>query len=88
MIWTAIARVATALHLTYAIKNLSDRHRQERCEINPHRIYNSREVSRLLNIERKEVLQLITRGALKGRLVKGNYRISGECILEYLKNEV
>ncbi|MBF0255882.1 MAG: DNA-binding protein [Gammaproteobacteria bacterium] len=88
MIWTAVARVATALHLTYAIKNLTDQERRERREINPNRIYNSREVARLLEMERSEVLSLITRGALKARLVNGNYRVSGECILEYLKNEV
>jgi hypothetical protein len=88
MIWTAVARVATALHLTYAIKNLTDLQRRERSEINPNRIYNSREVARLLDMERKEVLGLIAKGALKARLVNGNYRVSGECILEYLKNEI
>jgi len=87
MIWVTIARIATTLHLTYAIKNLSDMHRMERSEINPNRIYNSREVARLLGLERSEVLNLISNDALSGRLVNGNYRVSGQCILEYLKYE-
>jgi hypothetical protein len=88
MFWTSIARLLTALHLTYAIKGLTDQQRRERSEINPNRIYSSLEVARLLELERKDVLRLITQGALKGRLVNGNYRVSGQCILEYLKNEV
>ncbi|MEO5341944.1 MAG: helix-turn-helix domain-containing protein [Gammaproteobacteria bacterium SHHR-1] len=88
MFWTSIARLLTALHLTYALKNLTDQGRRERCEINPNRIYNSKEVARLLEMERRDVLRLITQGALKARLVNGNYRVSGQCILEYLKNEV
>ncbi|MES9881213.1 MAG: helix-turn-helix domain-containing protein [Sedimenticola sp.] len=91
MIWSsigiAIGRIATAISVTYSIKKLGDDIHKERYEIKPHRIYSSQEVAKLLGMKRHEVLLLISAGTLQGRLVSGNYRVSGQCILEYLKNE-
>ena len=87
MIWATITRMATTLHLTYAIKKLNEQQRMERCEIKPYQIYNSSEVASLLNTDRKEIVKLVSRGDIPGRLVNGNYRISGQSILEYLKYE-
>ncbi len=88
MSWNLIMRVGTLLSFAYTVRQVTEEHREKKQIVKPERIYSSREIGRLLNMERKEVVALLQEGRLKGRLINGNFRVSGHNILEYLKNEV
>ncbi len=88
MSWNLMMRVGTLLSFAYTVRQVTEEQREKRQIVKPERIYSSREIARLLNMERKEVVTLLQTGRLKGRLINGNFRVSGHNILEYLKNEV
>ena len=87
MFWINLSRLALLLNVGLTAKNIQLNSEQEK-QINLARIYNSREAALLLDIERSKVVQLLQSGTLKGRLINGNYRITGKCIEEYLHNEI
>ncbi len=86
-LWVAVGRIGTLLGVTISLKNLREIHQREQREIQPHRIYNSREASILLGLERIEVVEKLKKQQIKGRLVNGNYRIPGSSLLDYLKQD-
>ena len=88
MLWTTLSRLVLVLNLAYTARSLRQQHRQEFNQINSSRIYNSREAANLLEIDRKAVVKLLLSEKLKGRLINGNYRITGKSIEEYLHNEI
>ncbi|MEO5338024.1 MAG: helix-turn-helix domain-containing protein [Magnetospirillum sp. WYHS-4] len=81
MIWAAVARVGTVLSVVAAGLQLYDIHTRE---IKPHRIYTSKEAARFLGMARRAVLDLVKNGTLRAKMVDGNYRISGQSLLDYL----
>ena len=81
MIWMAILRAGTVMSLVAAVVHFYD---QRNREIKPNRIYSSTEAARFLGVERLVVVELLKSEQLHGRLVKGNYRIPGQSIIEYL----
>ncbi|KAF0114564.1 MAG: Magnetosome protein MamR [Rhodospirillaceae bacterium] len=81
MIWTALVRGGTVLSFIAGALQFYDILTRE---IKPNRVYFSWEAARYLGIERHEVIGLIKRGALRAKMVEGNYRILGKNILEYL----
>lgn len=85
--WLFLTRLGTVLGLTLRLKALRENQLKERKEIKPHRIYSTHEASVLLDIERIEVVGLLARREIKGRLVNGNYRIPGSSLLKFLKQE-
>ncbi len=87
MFWINLSRLALLLNVGLTAKNIQLNSEQEK-QINLARIYNSREAALLLDIERSKVVQLLQSGTLKGRLINGNYRITGKCIEDYLHNEI
>ena len=85
--WLFMGRMGTLLGVTLTLNNLREVHQREQREIQPHRIYNSREAAVLLGIDRVELVKRLTNNQIKGRLVNGNYRIPGSCLLDYLKQD-
>lgn len=85
--WLFMGRMGTLLGVTLTLNNLREVHQREQREIQPHRIYNSREAAILLGIDRVELVKRLTNNQIKGRLVNGNYRIPGSCLLDYLKQD-
>jgi hypothetical protein len=81
MIWMAIVRAGTVLSLAAAVTHYYDLRNRE---IKPNRIYSSTEAARFLGVGRRAVVGLMKREELRGRLVKGNFRIPGQSIIEYL----
>ena len=81
MIWMAIMRAGTVISLVAAVVHLYD---QRNREIKPNRIYSSTEAARFLDADRRIVVELLKKGQLRGHLVKGNFRIPGQSIIEYL----
>ncbi len=81
MIWMAIARAATVMSLAAAVAHYYDLRNRE---IKTNRIYSSTEAARFLGADRRAVVGLIKSEKLRGRLVKGNFRIPGQSIIEYL----
>ncbi len=81
MIWMAIMRAGTVMSLVAAVVHFYD---QRNREIKPNRIYSSTEAARFLGVERLVVVELLKSEQLRGRLVKGNFRIPGQSIIEYL----
>ncbi|MEO5373956.1 MAG: helix-turn-helix domain-containing protein [Alphaproteobacteria bacterium] len=53
--------------------------------IDPDRIYSTRELARLLEIGRSDVIRLIHAGKLKARKSGRNYHILGRSIIRYLR---
>jgi hypothetical protein len=88
MWWTNLSRLVVLLNLAYTARSLQQQHGQEFKQVNSSRIYNSREAARLLDMDRKEVVGLLKSDNLKGRLINGNYRITGKSIEDYLHNEI
>jgi excisionase family DNA binding protein len=86
-LWVVVGRIGTLLGVTISLKNLREIQLRERNEIQPHRIYNTREAALLLGVERIEVVAKLTKGQIKGRMVNGNYRIPGSNLLRYLESE-
>lgn len=82
MIWTAVVRAGAVLSMIVAVKDLHDLATRE---IKPHRIYNTADVARFLNTDRRNVIRLLRAGEMRGKQVGGNYRIPGAAILEYLQ---
>ncbi|MEE8394339.1 MAG: hypothetical protein V3R66_08340 [Rhodospirillales bacterium] len=76
-----VARGGIVLYLGSTIKWLFD---QRTREINPMRIYSSSEAARFLGVDRRSVVLLIKNNKMQGKLVRGNFRIMGQSILEYL----
>jgi len=85
--WVALSRVILLMNLAYTARSLQQQQGMKSI-ININRIYNTRETARLLEMERTEIIGLLKDGSLKGRLVKGNYRITGKSIEDYLHNEI
>ncbi|QEP43983.1 DNA-binding protein [Ectothiorhodospiraceae bacterium BW-2] len=85
MFWTVITRIGTLFSFIYTVKQVSDEHQDRRQIVKPERVYDTREVARILGIERQEVISLLESGQIKGRLIGRNFRIPGYNILEYLK---
>ncbi len=81
MIWMAIMRAGTVMSLVAAVVHFYD---QRNREIKPNRIYSSTEAARFLDVDRRVVVDLLKSEQLRGRLVKGNFRIPGQSIIEYL----
>ena len=77
-------RAGTVLSLVATVFHFYD---QRNREVKPNRIYNSAETARLLGVDRGVVVGLLKSGKLNGQLVKGNFRVPGLSILEYLQNE-
>ncbi len=86
-LWLFVGRMGTLLGVTLSLKNLREIHQREQKEIQPHRIYNSREAAVLLGVERIDIVEKLKKQQIKGRLVNGNYRIPGSCLLDYLKQD-
>ncbi len=82
MIWMAVMRTGAVLSLAAAIMQLYDLQTRE---VKPNRIYSSGETARYLGMSRHDVVKLVRKNELRGKLVRGNFRISGQSILEYLK---
>ena len=87
MFWINLSRIALVLNLAFTAKSMQQ-HSQLSRQINRNRIYNSRETAQLLELERDKVVGLLQSGILNGRLVNGNYRITGKSIEDYLHNEI
>ncbi len=84
MIWVAITRLGAIISTYMLIRELRDLAGRE---VKPNRIYSTTDVGRFLGIERTDVVRLIQRKELKGRLVARQYRISGHSLMEYLRDE-
>ena len=80
--WTLVLRSGAVMSIALAGLQLFDMFFRE---IRPHRIYTSDEAALLLGIERRALVQLVTKGAIPGTKVDGNYRILGQALLDYLK---
>ncbi len=81
MIWMAIVRAGTVMSLAAAVIHYYDLRNRE---IKPNRLYSSTEAARFLGVDRGAVVGLIKSEKLRGRLVKGNFRIPGQSIIGYL----
>lgn len=81
MIWMAIVRVGTVMSLVAVFTHYYDLRNRE---IKPNRIYSSTEAARFLGVDRRAVVGLVKDEELRGRLVKGNFRIPGQSIIKYL----
>ncbi|MEI6984552.1 MAG: helix-turn-helix domain-containing protein [Rhodospirillaceae bacterium] len=80
--WTIVLRGGALMSIALAGFQLFDIFFRE---IRPHRIYTTDEAALLLGIERRIVINLIQKDAIRGTKVDGNYRILGRSLLEYLK---
>ncbi len=80
--WTIVLRGGALMSIALAGFQLFDIFFRE---IRPHRIYTTDEAALLLGIERRIVINLIQKDAIRGTKVDGNYRILGQSLLEYLK---
>jgi excisionase family DNA binding protein len=81
MIWMAIVRAGTVMSMVAAVTHYYD---QRNREVKPTRIYTSTEAARLLGVDRRSIIKLIKSEQLRGRLVKGNFRIPGQSLIEYI----
>ncbi|MEE8484691.1 MAG: helix-turn-helix domain-containing protein [Nitrospinota bacterium] len=81
MLWTVLLRTSIVISLVAAVKQIYDK---TTYEISPSRIYNTGQVSRFLGIDRKDVIKLIKSKKITAKAVNGNYKIPGQCILDYL----
>ena len=81
MIWLTIVRAGTIMSLVAAVTHYYDLRNRE---VKPNRIYSSIEAARFLGVDRRTVIGLIKSEELRGRLVKGNFRIPGQSLLKYL----
>ena len=82
MIWEAVIKGSALVWFAQGAMALVDRVFSE--QILPHRIYNTTEAARLLEIERLDVLGLIQSEKIKAKKIEGNYRILGSNLLEYM----
>ena len=82
MMENLFVRGAMAVGLVDGVLGLLDRLFSD--DIQPHRIYNTVDVARFLNMERLDVIRLLNDDEIKGRRVGGNFRVPGASILEYL----
>ncbi len=82
--WTAILRISAILSVGLTIKQIIDMYANE---VNAHRIYSTQQATRFLGVGRKGVIKLVKEDKIKAKLVKGNYRILGANILEYLNKK-
>lgn len=80
MIWVALVRAGTLISIAAAVMHYYD---LRTCEIKPTRIYSSGEAARFLGISRRLVVEMIRNNEIQGKLVRGNYRIAGQSIIEY-----
>ncbi|MBF0282021.1 MAG: helix-turn-helix domain-containing protein [Zetaproteobacteria bacterium] len=60
---------------------------QKRQKILPYKIYNSQEVAALLGIERVAVVKMIHDGRLQGTMIKKNYAIVGQRVIDFLSEK-
>jgi excisionase family DNA binding protein len=81
LIWLTLVRIGTVISVGSAILHLIE---QRTREINGSRIYSSEEAARFLGVDRRTVVKLIKNEEMSGKLVRGNYRILGQSIVEYL----
>lgn len=81
MIWQTIMRFGTVITTAAFVKQLYDFRTRE---IIPNRIYSSTDAARFLGVGRRDVVKLVKSERLKGKMVDGNYRITGQNIIEYL----
>jgi len=84
MIWTTIVRASVIVSLGLTVKQIIDEYSNN---IHANRIYNSSQAATFLGVERKEVVKLVKKKKITAKMVKGNYRIIGASILEYLNNK-
>ncbi len=81
MIWLTIVRAGTLLSVGTALLHLIE---QRTREINPSRIYSTAEAARFLGIGRRAVVDLVKKNEIRGKMVRKNYRIMGQSIIEYI----
>jgi excisionase family DNA binding protein len=81
MIWLTLVRAGTILSLGTALLHLID---QRTREINPSRIYSSIDAARFLGASRRVVVELVKKNEIRGKMVRGNFRIMGQSIIEYI----
>ena len=81
MIWQTMMRASTLVSIAAVVRHFYDLRTRE---IKPSRIYLSHEVARFLGVSRRTVIGLVKNHKIQGKLVSGNYRITGKSILEYL----
>ncbi|MFN3077431.1 MAG: hypothetical protein ABT940_11215 [Alphaproteobacteria bacterium] len=74
--------LATFVALAQGILLLRDRPRH--ADIVPERTYSSTEAAALVGLTRKEVVALLARRDMHGKMINGNYRILGRSIMNYL----
>ncbi len=83
MIWTALVRGGALLTFAHGAITLIEKAFAE--DVLPHRIYNTVDLARILGMDRRQALDLVDGGDIKGLKVDGNYRILGSSIWEYMK---
>lgn len=81
MIWLTITRIGSLMTMGAAVKHYYDQYTRE---VKSHRIYTSSEVARFLGVSRRAVVKLVKNGAIPGKMANGNFRISGQSILDYM----
>lgn len=81
MIWLSLVRAGTLLSVGTAVLHLIE---QRTREINPSRIYTTADAARFLGVGRRTVVNLLKNNELRGKLVRKNYRIMGQSIIEYI----
>jgi hypothetical protein len=82
MIWEALLKGSALVTFTQGVMTLLEKTFAE--EILPHRIYGTADAARIIGMDRRDVLDLVHTGRIKGTKVDGNYRILGSSILEYM----
>ena len=82
MIWTALIRGGALITFAHGAMTLLEKTFSE--DVLPHRIYNTVDIARILGMGRRDVLELVAAGDIKGIKVDGNYRILGSSILDYM----
>ena len=82
MIWTTLIRGGALLTFAHGAITLIEKVFTE--DVLPHRIYNTVDLARVLGMDRRDALALVTGGEIKGIKVDGNYRILGSSILDYM----
>lgn len=64
---------------------LSIRTRLDGRSVSPGRIYSTRDIAKMLGIERRDVIGLIHAGKLKAQKTGRNYHIVGKSLIRYLR---
>ena len=79
---TALNCLATFVALAQGTMLIGQKFRSD--GIVPERTYSSSEVAELLGLTRPEVIALLKKHEIRGKLINGNYRILGRSIMDFL----